>query len=71
MSNSQNRKTLELNPISNELELVNDLELGFSVRNVAKAPFIVRAGFTRVYPNLAIPLGMEISVEDDGELQVT
>ena len=67
---SQNRKKIELNPLSNELEIVNDLEMGFSVKNVAKAPFFVLDGFTRVYPNLSIPDGMEIIINDGGELIV-
>lgn len=69
--NSQNREKITINPIDGELQLINDLEMGFSVRNVAKAPFYVLGGYTRLYPNLNIPVGMTIEVRDDGELQVS
>lgn len=68
--NSQNRIKVDLNPFSGELQLINDLEMGWSVRNVPKAAFFVKGGFTRVYPNLAIPVGMVINVEVGGELIV-
>lgn len=67
---SQNRVDLEVNPLSGELQLINDLEMGWSVRNVPKAAFFVKAGFTRMYPNLTIPDGMTIEVRDGGELMV-
>ncbi len=70
MDESQNRKDFELNPITKELDMVNDLEMGWSVKNIPKAPFFVKAGFTRVYPNLTIPDGMTIDIQDDGEMQV-
>lgn len=68
--NSQNREKVILNPLTGEFQFLNDPELGWSVRNVAKAPFYVLAGYTRMYPNLSIPDGMEIEVRDDGELMV-
>ena len=68
--NSQNREKVELNPFDGNLQLLNDLELGWSVRNVAKAPFYVLNGYTRMYPNLSIPDNMTIDVQDGGELQV-
>jgi len=67
---SQNRLKMILNPITGELEWANDLELGWTVKNVAKAPFFVLPGYTRMYPNLSIPEGMTIEVQEDGELQV-
>lgn len=66
----QNKNKIVLNPITSELQLLSDLELGWSVRNVAKSPFFVASGFTRVYPNLEIPVGMDIEVQDGGELIV-
>ena len=66
----QNKDKVVLNPISGELQLISDLELGWSVRNIAKAPFFVIDGYTRMYPNLSIPDGMTIEVQDGGELQV-
>ena len=68
--NSQNREKLVLNPVTGDLQLLNDLEMGWTVRNIPKAPFYVLGGYTRMYPNLSIPDGMEINVRDDGELQV-
>lgn len=68
--NSQNREKVVLNPITGDLQLMNDPELGISVRNQAKAPFYVLAGYTRIYPNLEIPVGMDIEVQEDGELIV-
>lgn len=68
--NSQNREKVTLNPLTGDLQLMNDLEMGFSVRNLAKAPFFVLAGYTRVYPNLIIPDGMTIEVRLNGELIV-
>ena len=68
--NSQNREKIELNPITGDLQLLNDLEMGFSVRNITKAPFKVKSGFTRVYPNLSVPDDITVEVEDGGELQV-
>lgn len=70
MDESQNRRDFELNPVTNQLDMINDLEMGWSVRNIPKAPFSVKPGFTRMYPNLTIPDGMTISVEVGGELQV-
>jgi hypothetical protein len=67
---SQNKLKVTFNPLTNDFELINDLELGWTVRNRAKAPFFVLGGFTRMYPNLEIPDGMDIEVRDDGELQV-
>lgn len=67
---SQNRLKPVINPFSNDLQLTNDLELGWTVRNIAKAPFFVLDGYTRMYPNLSIPEDMEIEVRDGGELQV-
>lgn len=67
---SQNKEKPVLNPFTGDLQLLNDLELGFSVRNQAKAPFFVRDGFTRLYPNLKIPSGMTIEVQLGGELIV-
>jgi len=69
--NSQNRLKITFNPISGELEFVNDLEMGFTTRNVCKAPFFVKSGYTRFYPNLSVPEDMTIEVRDGGELQVT
>jgi hypothetical protein len=67
---AQNRTKPALNPFTNELQIINDLEMGFTVRNVAKAPFVVMNGYTRVYPNLCIPDDMTIEVQDGGELIV-
>lgn len=68
--NSQNREKVVLNPLTGDLQLLNDPELGWSVRNVAKAPFYVLNGYTRMYPNLSIPVGMTIDVQVGGELMV-
>lgn len=68
--NSQNRTKVDLNPFTGDLQLLNDLEMGFSVKNVPKSAFYVKSGFTRVYPNLSIPVGMDIEVQEDGELIV-
>ena len=68
MNESQNRRDFELNPLTGDLQLVNDLEMGFSVKNVTKAPFTVLSGYTRVYPNLSIPVGTTVNVDVDGEL---
>lgn len=67
---SQNKVKAILNPFEGKLQLTQDLELGFSVKNVAKAPFVVLDGYTRTYPNLWIPDDMEIEVEEGGELIV-
>lgn len=67
---SQNKIKVTLNPFVGDLQWINDLELGFSVKNLAKSPFYVAPGYTRVYPNLEIPDGMDIEVQDDGELIV-
>ena len=67
--NSQNREKLTLNPVTGNLQLINDLEMGWTVRNIPKAPFYILDGFTRMYPNLSIPVGMTIEVQDGGELQ--
>jgi hypothetical protein len=66
--NSQNRLTIEINPVTSEPQLINDLEMGFTVRNVVKAPFYVLDGYTRMYPNMAVPEGITIEVRDGGEL---
>ncbi len=68
--NSQNREKSVLNPFTGDLQILNDPEMGFSVRNTLKAPFYVLADYTRVYPNLSIPEGMEVDVHMDGELIV-
>lgn len=68
MNESQNRTDLDVNPVTGELQLVNDLEMGWSVRNITKAPFKVINGYTRMYPNLAVPDGITVNVEDGGEL---
>ena len=68
---SQNKIKVALNPFEGtNLQWINDLELGVSVRNLAKSPFYVAPGFTRIYPNLEIPDGMDIEVQEDGELIV-
>lgn len=68
--NSQNREKAIVNPFTGEPQLVNDLEMGFTVRNIPKAPFYVLPEYTRVYPNLSIPEGMTIEVQQNGELIV-
>lgn len=70
MNESQNRTDLDVNPVTGDLQLVNDLEMGWSVRNITKAAFKVIAGYTRMYPNLSVPDGVTVSVEDGGELIV-
>lgn len=67
---SQNKIKPIINPFTSDLQMISDLELGWTVRNQAKAPFFVLDGFTRVYPNLTIPIGMTIDVQDGGELIV-
>lgn len=67
---SQNKDKVILNPFTGELQIQNDLELGWTVKNIAKAPFTVKSGYTRMYPNLSIPTGTTITVETGGELQV-
>ena len=67
---SQNRTKLILDPIEGDFQWINDLEMGWSVKNIPKAPFYVAPGWTRMYPNLSIPEGMTIEVQEDGELQV-
>lgn len=67
---SQNKVKAAVNPFTGELQLINDLEMGWSVKNIPKAPFTVKYGFTRMYPNLTIPDGMTIVVEDGGTLIV-
>lgn len=71
MSSPQNRLKLIINPFDATPQMINDLELGFTVRNTAKCKFSVMNGFTRFYPNLWIPDGMTIEVQDGGELQVS
>jgi len=68
MNESQNKLDMEINPLSGELQLINDLEMGFTVRNVVKAPFYVLDGYTRMYPNMAVPENITIEVRDGGEL---
>lgn len=68
--NSQNREKLVLNPATGDLQLMLDPELGVSVKNIAKAPFTVLDGYTRIYPNLTIPENMTITVNEGGELIV-
>lgn len=68
---SQNKNKTVLNPFTGEFQLLSDLEMGWTVRNIPKAAFKVKAGYTRMYPNLWIPEGMTIEVQEDGELQVT
>lgn len=68
--NSQNREKVVLNIFSGDLQFLNDLEMGFSVRNLLKAPFYVRPGYTRTYPNLSIPQDLDVEVQEDGELIV-
>ena len=65
--NSQNRVKLEVSPLG-DIQFINDLEMGFSVRNVVKAPFYVLDGYTRMYPNMAVPEDITIEVRDGGEL---
>ena len=67
---SQNKTKFTVNPISGEPQLINDLEMGWTVKNIPKSAFTVAAGYTRVYPNLSIPDGMTITVADGGELIV-
>lgn len=68
---SQNKDKVILNPFTGDLQLISDLELGITARNEAKNPFFVLNGYTRFYPNLSIPVGTTIEVQDGGELQVT
>jgi hypothetical protein len=66
----QNPTKIAVNPLDGELQLLNDLEMGWTVKNVPKRAFTVEAGYTRVYPNLTIPVGMTITVNSGGELIV-
>jgi hypothetical protein len=67
---SQNKNKVVLNPMTGDLQLLNDMELGWTVRNRVKAPFFVLDGYTRVYPNMWVPDGTEVEVQDGGELVV-
>jgi hypothetical protein len=67
---AQNRTKPFYDPIEDEIQFINDLEMGWTVRNIPKAPFKVLNGYTRVYPNLTIPDGITVEIEDGGELIV-
>lgn len=67
---SQNKTKFVVNPVSGDLDLVNDLEMGWTVKNEVKASFTVLNGYTRVYPNMQIPSGVTVTIESGGELIV-
>ena len=39
-------------------------------KNIPDDNFTVKANFTRMHPNLTIPVGVTITVEEDGEIVV-
>ena len=67
---AQNPTKITLNPIEGNLQLINEMEMGWTVRNITKASFTVKAGYTRMYPNLTVPVGRTITVDVGGELIV-
>lgn len=67
---SQNKEKVTINPFVGELQLINDLEMGYTVRNLLKASFFVKDGFTRSYPNLQVPVGKTADVQAGGELVI-
>jgi hypothetical protein len=67
---AQNKTKVGFNPLTGEFDIFNDLEMGWTVKNKTKASFKVKAGYTRMYPNLEIPDGKTVDIEAGGEIQV-
>jgi hypothetical protein len=65
-----NKNKAVLNPFDGGLELQHDDLAGTTTRNQTLASFTIQAGFSRVHPNLEIPVGLEVDIEVGGELIV-
>lgn len=65
-----NKIKVVLNPFTKQLELQTDVEAGITVRNRTFTDFTIKNGFTCMHPNLIIPDGKIVTVEDGGELIV-
>ena len=65
-----NKKKIELNPFDGSLEINPDIAAGTTTRNNTIVSYTIQAGFTRVHPNLGIPVGIQVDVEVGGELIV-
>lgn len=65
-----NKSKVELNPFDYSLEIKHDHLAGTTTRNQTFASFTVQNGFSRVHPNLVIPVGLEVNIEVGGELFV-
>lgn len=64
-----NKTEVAFNPLTGELEVVPSIKKGVWIKNRITASFKVKAGWTKLHPNLEIPEGKEVIVEDGGEIQ--
>ena len=65
-----NKNKVVLNPFDGGLEIQHDERSGTTTRNQTFVSFTIQAGFSRVHPNLEIPVGLEVDIEVGGELIV-
>lgn len=65
-----NKKKVVLNPFDGGLEVQPDVQAGVTTKNDTIVSFTVQNGFSRVHPNLGIADGLQVDIEDGGELIV-
>lgn len=57
--------------MSNYVNITNGTDVILIVRNLVTDDFLVAQGYTQMYPNMTLAEGVTVTIEEDGELQVT
>jgi hypothetical protein len=58
------------NPFTSEFQLMPTIDRGIEIRHEVNFPITVKAGFTRIQPDMKVDLGVIITVEEGAELLV-
>jgi hypothetical protein len=67
---ADNKLKYTINPFTGELMPMPDIAWGMTVRNEIISPMTIRSGYTHIHPNAKIKEGIDVVVEEDGELAV-
>ena len=59
-----------LNPYTGQMESIPAIDRGIEIRNSIYFNIVVKADFTRLQPNAVILDGIEVTIEDGGEMIV-
>lgn len=68
MNTPPNKDKIHINPFTGDPDVVFDPEGGITIKKQISGSITVKSGYTKLHPNMIVPVGKTVTIEDDAEL---